>query len=877
MPYVPLTWLAEHTQVPAGTTAAQLAAALVKVGLEEERIVEPSVTGPLVVGRVLSVLKEEQTNGKTINYCRVDVGPEHNDAPGTGKEPAEVPSRGIICGAHNFTEGDHVVVALPGAVLPGPFPIASRKTYGHLSDGMICSARELGLGEDHSGIIVLEELLGADHVPAVGTDALALLGLAAEVLEINVTPDRGYCFAMRGVAREYSHSTGAAFTDPALPENLPCTLPAPTADGFAVEVDDAAPLNGAAGCDRFVTRVVRGVDPAAPTPAWMKERLTQAGMRPISLAVDVTNYVMLDLGQPLHAYDLGLVSAPIIVRRARAGERLTTLDDVSRALDPEDLLITDSPDGARGSRVLGLAGVMGGASTEVGPATTDVLVESAHFDPVTVARTARRHRLPSEAAKRFERGVDTALQAVAAQRVVDLLVDHGGGSADPAVSDLDATTAPAPIDFDPAEASRLVGVDYPREQVLGILREIGCTVTANADGDRTLAADGADDALPTVTVTPPTWRPDLTGPAHLVEEVARLAGYDAIPSVLPAAPAGRGLTADQRRRRDVARALAEHGLTQVLSYPFIGDVHDRMGLPADDRRRRALRLVNPLADDAPALRTSLLDTLLDTARRNVSRGTSELAVFEIGLVTRPDGTTAAAAPGVDRRPTDAEIAGLLAGVPAQPRHVAGVLAGQRVPDGVWGPGRPSDWADAVEAARVAARTVGVDLAVRAGDVAPWHPGRCAELVLGSGAGKQVVGHAGELHPNACAALELPARAAAFELDLDAVLAAAAGEPEQVAPVSTFPLAKEDVALVVDADVPAAEVLAAVREGAGELAEEVRLFDVYTGDQLGEGKKSLAFALRLRAADRTLTAEETAAIRESIVRTAGARVGAVLRS
>ncbi|PFG38365.1 phenylalanyl-tRNA synthetase beta subunit [Georgenia soli] len=871
MPHVPLTWLAEHVEVPAGTTAAQLAADLVRVGLEEESIVPPTVTGPLVVGKVLSVSKEEQKNGKTINYCRVDVG-EHNDAPGTGKEPADVPSRGIICGAHNFAAGDHVVVALPGAVLPGPFPIASRKTYGHVSDGMICSARELGLGEDHSGIIVLEEFLSADAVPAAGTDAVALLGLGAEVLEINVTPDRGYCFSMRGVAREYAHSTGARFTDPGLPENLPTPPPAATADGFAVEVDDPTPVDGP-GCDRFVTRIVRGIDPSAPTPAWMVERLSQAGMRPISLAVDVTNYVMLDLGQPLHAYDLATLAAPIVVRRAAAGERLTTLDDVERRLDPEDLLITDSPGGARGSRILGLAGVMGGAETEVADATTDVLVEAAHFDPVSVARTARRHKLPSEAAKRFERGVDTRLQAVAAQRVVDLLVEHGGGTADAAVSDLDTTTAPAPIAFDPSAASRLVGVDYPREQVLAILEQIGCTVRPAADAETTVAGDGADDAAPGVVVTPPTWRPDLVGPAHLVEEVARLAGYDEIPSVLPPAPAGRGLTVAQRQRRDVARALAERGLTQVLSYPFVGDVHDKLGLPADDPRRATLRLLNPIADDAPALRTSLLDTLFDTARRNVSRGASELGVFEIGLVTRPEGVRAGAAPGTDRRPTAEEIATLMAAVPAQPRHVAGVLAGQLVPDGVWGPGRRVDWADAVDAARTVATTVGTELTVRAGSTAPWHPGRCAELVVGDA----VVGHAGELHPKATAALELPPRTVAFELDLDAVLAASPAEPVQVDPVSTFPLAKEDVALVVDDSVPAADVLAAVVEGAGDLAEEVRLFDVYTGDQLGEGKKSLAFALRLRAADRTLTAEETAGVRKRIVKVAGKRVGAVLRA
>ncbi|GAA4424140.1 phenylalanine--tRNA ligase subunit beta [Georgenia halophila] len=885
MPYVPMSWLAEHVKVPSGTTAEQLAADLVRVGLEEEQIVPPAVTGPVVVGKVLSLVEEEHSNGKSIRYCRVDVG-EHNDPPGSGSEdraPAFPDSRGIVCGAHNFAEGDHVVVALPGAVLPGPFAIAARETYGHTSDGMICSARELGLGEDHAGIIVLEEMLGADAVPAPGTDALALLGLGAEVLEINVTPDRGYCFSMRGVAREYSHSTGAEFTDPALPENLPTAPPTPTADAFGVEVDDAgAPASDLGpGCDRFVTRIVRGIDPTAPSPAWLVRRLVQAGMRPISLAVDITNYVMLDLGQPLHAYDLGAVAAPIVVRRATAGEKLTTLDDAERRLDPEDLLITDSPGGAHGSRVLGLAGVMGGAETEVSDATTDVLLEAAHFDPTTVARTARRHKLPSEAAKRFERGVDTRLQDVAAQRAVDLLVEHGGGTADPAVGDVDNTgdtSAVSPILFDPAEAARLVGVDYPRAQVLAILEQIGCTVEATADRDTTVAADGAatgDPAAGLVSVTPPTWRPDLVGPAYLVEEVARIAGYDEIPSVLPPAPAGHGLTVGQRQRRDVARALAERGLVEVLSYPFVGDVHDRLGLPDGDPRRTMLKLANPIAEDAPYLRTSLLDSLLDTARRNVSRGTSDLAVFEIGLVTHPATVRAGAAPGVHRRPTGDELAALATAVPAQPRHLAGVLAGQRVRDGVGpvtGTGRAADWADALETARTVAATVGVELTVRAGDTAPWHPGRCAELVVDG----TVVGHAGELHPRVTAALELPARTAAFELDLDAVLAASPAEPVQVDPVSTFPLAKEDVALVVDAHVPASDVLAAVTEGAGELAEEVRLFDVYTGDQLGADKKSLAFALRLRAVDRTLTAEETAAVRERIVEVAGERSGAVLR-
>ena len=851
MPNIALDWLAEHVEVPAGLTAEQLAADLVRVGLEEEAVHGPAVTGPLVVGTVVSLVKEEQKNGKTINWCQVDVG-EHNVLDDDGQPT--VP-RGIICGAHNFEAGDRIVVALPGAVLPGPFPIASRKTYGHVSDGMICSQRELGLGDDHDGIIVLDRL-GFTGQPN-GTDAVQLLGLGESVLEINVTPDRGYCFSMRGVAREYSHSTGATFTDPGVRET-----PAATADGFAVEVDDVAPVHGVVGCDRFVTRIVRGIDPAAPTPEWMKKRLTQAGMRPISLAVDVTNYVMLDLGQPLHAYDLAKVAAPIVVRRAVAGERFTTLDDVERTLDPGDLLITDSPDGVRGSRIQGLAGVMGGQVSEVSESTTDVLVEAAHFDAVTIARSSRRHKIPSEAAKRFERGVDPRLPGVAAQRVVDLLVEHGGGTADPAVSDLDAVPATPAITFPWSEPLRLTGVDHGRERIAEILTMIGCEL-ADGDGD-------------TVAVTPPTWRPDIEAPEHLVEEVARIDGYDNIPSVVPAAPAGTGLTAAQRSRRSVARALAEAGFVETLSYPFVGPVqHDELGLAADDARRRAVRLANPLSDEAPELRTNLLTTLLGTARRNVGRGMTDLAVYEIGLVTqpRPGAPVAPQLPG-GRRPSDEELEALDAAVPDQPRHAAGFLAGARERAGWWGPGRPAGWDDAVEAVRLVARTVGVELTTT-NDTSrmPWHPGRCARFELASG---EVVGWAGELHPQVLERLDLPRRSAAFEVDLDAIVAAASTEPVQAVPVSTFPLAKEDFAFVVDQDVTAGAVRGVVAQAAGELAEEVRVFDVFTGPQVGEGKKSVAVAVRLRGADRTLTPEQTAEIRGRVIKLAGKRLGAQLR-
>ncbi|MDO5495786.1 MAG: phenylalanine--tRNA ligase subunit beta, partial [bacterium] len=667
---------------------------------------------------------------------------------------SEIPSRGIICGAPNLAAGQHVLVALPGTTLPGDFHIAARSTYGHISDGMICSERELGLGEDHAGIMVLEEYLGEENIPPVGTNMLAALGLGAELLEINITPDRGYCFSMRGVAREYSHSTGAAYTDPV--SRIAPAEADPDAPGFPVSLEDPNPLGGAPGATRFVLRTVRGVDPTAPSPDWMRRRLTEAGMRPISLAVDITNYVMLDLGQPLHAYDLGLMKAPMVVRRARPGERLTTLDDVDRALDPEDLLITD--DG--GERVLGLAGVMGGASTEISDATTDVLVESFHFDPSTIARTARRHKLPSEAAKRFERGVDPQLTPYAAQRVVDLLVEYGGGIADREVTDVDHTASPTPIQMDGTLPARHVGVDYTVDQVVQTLTEIGATVTREADH---------------LTVTPPTWRPDLTMGVDLVEEVARLRGYEEIPSVVPDAPAGRGLSTVQRARRAVLRALAEHGLHEVLSYPFVGDSYDRLGVPGDDPRRTMIRLANPIADDSPYLRSTLLAALVDTARRNVGRG-NPLAVVEAGMVTR-----AASAPGISPlppvalRPADDVLVTIRESVPSQPWHVAAIAAGPLAAGGALGSARAVDWADAIELARLVGRTVGVELTPHAATYAPWHPGRCAEMRIG----EEVVGHAGELHPKVLADLDLPERSIAFELDLDAIFAHVVEEKHQV--------------------------------------------------------------------------------------------------
>ena len=849
---VPLTWMAQYIPLRAdGSSAVEVAADLVQVGLEEEGIHSSDITGPVVVGRVMEVVSEPQKNGKTINWCQVDVGVDHaTDSGGP---------RGIVCGAHNFMVGDLVVAALPGAVLSGGFGISSRKTYGHVSDGMICSAMELGLGEDHDGIIVLGRYLGEAEAARLvpGQDVLPVLGLDEQTVEVNVTPDRGYCFSVRGVAREYASATGRPdqFQDPAAAEAA-----APTPNGFAVEVMDDAPIHGIAGCSRFVTRIVHGIDPQRPSPAWLRRRLEQVGVRSISLVVDVTNYVMMGLGQPMHGYDLAKVTGPITVRRARGQERLVTLDGVDRVLHPEDLLITDARDGQNGSRIIGLAGVMGGSDTEISASTVDVLLEAAHFDAVSIARTARRHRLPSEASKRFERGVDPALQAVAAQLAVDLLVEHGGGAVDPAVGDYDHRPQRQAIAMSATEPSRLVGVDFTVGTVLNRLREIGCEV---------------DQAGNTLTATPPSWRPDLLQAADLVEEVARLEGYDKIPSVLPIAPAGTGLTAKQRLRRSVTRGLADRGWDEVLSYPFVGvGLFDAFGYQAADPHRSAIRLANPLSEEAPLLRTSVLQTLVEVLRRNLSRGSTDLALVEIGSVTTPgseEGTNRAPLLSVGSRPSAADLARLVQSVPDQPLMVAGIACGQALVHGWWGQGRSFDAADAIDAARFVLERAGAAVQVTSTVMPPWHPGRCAVLCVAG----EVVAHAGELHPRVLESLGLPARTVAFEVDFDA-LVALTPEALPARPVSPHQVVKEDVALIVDDSVPSQTVAAALREGGGTLLESARVFDVYVGPQVGEGKKSLAFALRMRAPDRTLRAEETTRVRQEAVAAAVAAVGAELR-
>lgn len=802
-------------------TTEEIDAGFVRVGFEIEDIEKfPEITGPLVIGRVKTI--EELTEfKKPIRFCTVEVG--------------EAEPRGIVCGARNFAEGDLIVAALPGAVLPGPFEIASRKTYGRVSDGMICSVSELGIGNDHSGILVL-----APGTAEPGADAREVLGLDDAAIDVNVTPDRGYAFSIRGLGRELASSFEVPFVDPGVVEADVTTEGTP----WPVAIEDGS------GATRYTARVITGVDPKAISPWWMQKRLMVAGIRPISAIVDVTNYVMIELGQPLHAFDADRITGTVTVRSAKPGEKLRTLDEVDRVLDPEDVVIADE------TGPIALAGVMGGGATEVGDETTTVLLESATFDPVRVFRTGKRHKLTSEASKRFERIVDPEITAVASDRAAQLIVDIAGGTISSPLSEARvATPLPSAISIAADEPDRVAGIGYPAGTAAARLVEVGCVVT------------GTD----TLDVVPPSWRPDLKQRADLVEEVLRLEGLEDIPAVVPRAPGGTGLTPKQRRRRSVGRTLALDGYVEVLPYPFMpSGVFDLWDLPADDERRRTVKVLNPLESDRPELNTTLLPGLLEMAARNIARGQRDLSLFTIGqVVIAGDHVAPVPALDVTQRPTDEDIAALDASLPHQPLHVGVVLTGLRDPAGPWGPGRAADYLDAFEAARTIARAAGVEVELSAADHRPWHPGRCARLTVDG----RTVGYAGELHPAVLERAHLPKRACAVEIDIDAL------PLREVLPapaVSVFPAVLQDVNVVVAAEVPAAEVRSALRDGAGELLEDIALFDVFTGAQVGEGNKSLTFSLRFRASDRTLTEDEANAAKMAAVDAAAERVGARLR-
>ncbi|MCW2930879.1 MAG: phenylalanyl-tRNA synthetase beta subunit, partial [Actinomycetia bacterium] len=806
---VPLSWLREYAPIPEPVDAAEVGRRLTAAGLEVESVEPVGDIHDVIVAQVQAI--EELTGfKKPIRYCRVATSDDQLDA-----DPQTL--RGVICGARNFAAGDRVVLALPGSVLPGGFEIAARTTYGRVSEGMICAADELAVGEDHSGIIVLPP-----DTP-LGVDFIAHAGLRDEVFEIAVTPDRGYAVSIRGVARELASAYGVEFTDPAVALR-------PGADALGTSLEATGPgvypasIGDPTACDRFVLREVRGFDPAARTPLWMWARLARCGVRSVSLAVDVTNYLMLELGQPLHAFDRAKLSGPIVVRRAAAGETLETLDHVSRVLDPRDIVITDS------SGPIGLAGTMGGLSTEIDESSTDIVIEGAHFSDTGVATMARRHKLHSEASYRFERGTDRELPLVATARAAVLLASLGAGQVVPGCSHAATEVAPLVISMAAGYPDRVAGMPYGKDTVVRRLEEVGCAVAeGHAPAEPTVApwrtqgqaerGRQAEQVL-VLQVTPPSWRPDLTDPADLAEEVIRLEGYSSISIRTPRAIAGRGLTPRQRLLRSVSRTLSESGIVEVHTDPFatVKDA-DSLGLAADVERRPALRIANPLSDEEPLLLSTLLPGLLRALARNVGRGFTDVALYETGLVFRPRPGAPATAPilATDRGPTPAELSSVEAALPEQPLHVAAVFAGNRELPGWLGPGRAATWADAIEAARSAAQVAHLTVEVRAAAQPPWHPGRCAALYVraahtASRAGdgellrpaQWLLGHAGELHPRVIAAYGLPQRACALELSFQVLADAADAAGKVTGPkLSAYPLATQDVALIVDAAVPAA--------------------------------------------------------------------------
>lgn len=802
----------------------ELDAGFVRVGFETEGYAPiPETTGPLVIGKVLEI--EELTGfKKPIRYCQVDVG----DANGTG-EP-----QGIICGARNFAEGDTVVVSLPGAVLPGGFEIAARETYDHISNGMLASAAELGLTAKSEGIITLD-----DVSLQPGQDARDVLGLGDTVFDVNVTPDRGYALSARGLTREIASAFDLDFADVAGEAVDVAPISQPLID-ITLEPETKA--------KRFGLRLVEGIDPSKPAPFWMQRELMLAGIRSVNAATDVTNYVMLLTGQPMHAFDADKIAGGLRVHTAAGGEEFETLDHTKRTLLPTDVVISDD------NGIQSLAGVMGGTTSEISDDTVNVYFEAATWDELTVAKTARHHKLSSEASRRFERGVDPAILEVSLDLACQLLTDCAGGTVSERGTIVGDVPAREPITMRASRPSEVVGVDYDTTTVVKRLEEVGCTVEEQGEN---------------LVVTPPTWRGDLTVPVELVEEVVRLEGLDSVPSILPTPVGGRGLSPLQRRRRAVTHALAYSGYAEIIPTPFMkNDALDTWGLEADDPRRNVVKVQNPLDADYAVLGTTLLPAMLEAVGRNVARGRRDLAIFSIAQtsVKRAD---ASPMPSVAARPEEEVLRELIDSLPEQRLHAATVAVGNQEIAGPLAAARAYTWADAIQSARVAGAAAGVELEVEQAQQLPWHPGRCAALKVGG----EVVGYAGELHPQILEALELPARTCAMELDLTALPL----DETLPAPVlSAYPVVNQDLALVVDEDVPAEAVRRAIAEAAGELLESVALFDVYRSEHLGDGKKSLAFGLVFRAGDKTLTEDEASEARLRAAEAAAEQFGATMR-
>jgi len=814
----PLSWIREFVDIPKGISAEQIAEGLIRVGFEVEEIIVSGagLTGPLKFAKVLTI--EEVTEfKKPIRYVGLDCG--------------EKDVRYVICGATNFAVGDLVIAALPGAVLPGDFKIAARETYGKTSNGMICSSRELGLGEDHSGIMVF-----AEGDVAIGSDAIAGLEINDTIFDIAVNPDRGYALSIRGVAREVAGSLGLKFVDPV--DALREIKFENSGTGVSAKIDDPSTASV------FYLRTISNFDPSARTPMWMRQRIEKMGMRSISLVVDVTNYVMLELGQPLHAFDKSKISGGLTIKRAGKTQPFTTLDGQVRQLHPEDLMVCDD------KSPLALAGTMGGQSSEISDSTTDIALEAVRFDPVCVAKNSRRHKLSSEASRRLERGVDPCLAEFASARFVQLLTAHSSAKHVATVVAGEPRYVPL-IDLDPQFIPKILGLEVSPTEIARVLRLIGCDVDEK-----------------TFVVDPPSWRIDLLTPSDLAEEVARMIGYDKIPSILPPRPNHASLTPTQKRRRAIASMLAARGLAEVQTFPFTNqETIDQMGFVGE--RATTYRIANPMSDEVPLMRVHLVPGLIEVAARNISRGAKDFAIFEMGSIFRSSQKLVPAiSPVIGARPDAKTIAAIYASVPPQAFHVAGLLVGKIEEENWQGKARAYTWQDAIAFAQDILRLCNLEWTVKRSDFAPWHPGRCAELIVDG----KAVAHAGEIHPRIIAKYGLPERSVAFAVGLSALPDSQIVRPSRV---GTMPAAVQDVALVVDAKVSAQEVEQALRKGAGDLLESITLFDRY--DKIGDGKISLAFTLTFRASDRTLTGAEVSAMREAAVASAQKATGAVLRT
>ncbi len=803
---VALRWLAEWVDLPASTDA--LLERLTLGGLEIEGVERtgPDLSG-LVVGHVVAC--ERHPNADRLSVCRVDAG--------GGGEPLEV-----VCGAPNVAAGQKVAFAPHGATLPDGTKLKRAKIRGVTSNGMICSARELGLGDDAGGILVLDAGL------APGAPLGEALGAGDTVIDVEITPNRGDWASMLGMAREVRAHFGG-------PLRLPATAPTesgPPAAGLA-HVSIADPE----GCPLYVARVVRGVQ-VGPSPRWLAERLESAGMRSINAVVDVTNLVLLELGQPLHAFDLAaLRGREVRVRRAAPGEKIVTLDGQTRDLAPDDLVIADA------ERAVAVAGVMGGAESEVGPATRDVLIESAQFHPTRVRRTARRLGLHSEASYRFERGIDPEGVARAADRAARLLAELAGGEVASGRIEVRGTPLPRTpeVRIDPGRVNRLLGTDLSPARVAELLERADFRVRREA---QQLVAEV------------PSWRSDVHRPEDLVEEVARLHGYDRIPATLPVAalqPVARPASLDLVAR--VQDVLAGQGLAECVTLPFASPAApDRLGLGPDDRRRRQVRLANPLVEEDAILRTSLVPSLLAAARQNLDRQADVVRLFEVSPV----------------------FLGRAAGeLPDQRLHAAGILTQSERPS-LWQPREPIPL---FFLAKGLAERALFDLGY-----APWcrpggeegaepflHPG-ASELV---GVGERVIGSVGELHPAVAGRFAIDVPCAVFELDLSALgelprRAARFREP------SRQPRVRRDLAVLLDRTQAAGDVLDAIRRAGGPQLVAAEIFDRYEGKGVPEGKVSVAFRVAFQRDERAFTEAEIAKLMERVVEAVRRGFGGELR-